>query len=55
MFIGRTKELNALEEVYNKNGFGMTVIYGRCRIGKTTLISEFAKDKKTIFYTARQI
>ena len=55
MFIGRTKELNALEEVYNKNGFGMTVIYGRRRIGKSTLISEFAKDKKTIFYTATKV
>ena len=28
----------------------MTVIYGRRRIGKSTLIAEFVKDKKTIFY-----
>ena len=28
MFIGRAKELIALEDVYNKKGFGMTVIYG---------------------------
>ena len=41
MFIGRTKELIALEDVYNKKGFGMTVIYGRRRIGKSTLIREF--------------
>lgn len=55
MFIGRTRELRSLEEVYNKKGFGMTVLYGRRRIGKSTLISEFAKDKKTIFYTATKV
>jgi AAA+ ATPase superfamily predicted ATPase len=55
MFIGRTRELHSLEEVYNKKGFGMTVLYGRRRIGKSTLISEFAKDKKTIFYTATKV
>lgn len=55
MFIGRTRELHSLEEVYNKKGFGMTVLYGRRRIGKSTLISEFAKEKKTIFYTATKV
>ena len=55
MFIGRTKELIALEDVYNKKGFGMTVIYGRRRIGKSTLIREFVKGKKTIFYTATKV
>ena len=33
----------------------MKVIYGRRRIGKSTLITEFAKDKKTIFYTATKV
>lgn len=33
----------------------MTVIYGRRRIGKSTLIAEFVKDKKTIFYTATKV
>ena len=55
MFIGRAKELIALEDVYNKKGFGMTVIYGRRRIGKSTLIREFVKGKKTIFYTATKV
>ncbi len=55
MFIGRTRELHSLEEVYNKKGFGMTVLYGRRRIGKSTLINEFAKNKKTIFYTATKV
>ena len=33
----------------------MTVVYGRRRIGKSTLISEFVKDKKVIFYTATKV
>ena len=55
MFIGRKKELSYLNEFYQKPGLGMTVIYGRRRIGKSTLISEFVKDKKVIFYTATKV
>ena len=55
MFIGRERELASLKEFYEKDGIGMTVIYGRRRIGKSTLITEFAKDKKTIFYTATKV
>ena len=55
MFIGREKELSYLNEFYQKPGVGMTVIYGRRRIGKSTLISEFVKDKKVIFYTATKV
>lgn len=35
MFIGR--ELASLKGFYDKDGIGMTVIYGRRRIGKSTL------------------
>ena len=38
MFIGRERELASLKEFYEKDGIGMTVIYGRRRIGKSTLI-----------------
>lgn len=55
MFIGREQELQSLKEFYNKDGIGMTVIYGRRRIGKSTLITEFIKDKKAIFYTATKV
>ena len=55
MFIGRERELASLQEFYDKDGIGMTVIYGRRRIGKSTLITEFVKDKKTIFYTATKV
>ena len=55
MFIGRERELNSFEELYSQPGFGMTVIYGRRRIGKSTLINEFIKDKKAVFYTATKV
>lgn len=55
MFIGRERELASLKEFYEKDGIGMTVIYGRRRIGKSTLITEFIKDKKSIFYTATKV
>jgi hypothetical protein len=55
MFIGRKRELNSLQKLYDNDGFSMTVIYGRRRIGKSTLIAEFIKDKKAIFYTATKV
>ncbi len=51
MFIGRDNELKTLNKLYQTNNFEFAVIYGRRRVGKTALISEFAKDKDTIFFT----
>lgn len=51
MFIGRENELATLNKLYHSNKFEFTVIYGRRRVGKTALISEFTKDKDTIFFT----
>ncbi len=51
MFIGREAELAALERLYASDKFEFAVIYGRRRVGKTALISEFTKDKDTIFFT----
>lgn len=54
IFIGRKKELEILNKLHSKDKFEMIVMYGRRRIGKTTLISEFIKDKNAIFYTAQE-
>ncbi len=51
MFIGRTRELGNLNKRYENGKFEVAIIYGRRRVGKTTLINEFIKDKETIFYT----
>lgn len=51
MFIGRERELNQLNKLYRTDTFQFPVIYGRRRVGKTALISEFVKDKDAIFFT----
>lgn len=52
MFLGRNEELSELNSLYHKPGFRFVVIYGRRRVGKTSLISEFCKEKNRIFYIA---
>lgn len=52
MFVGRHQELEQLNQAYQENDFQFPVIYGRRRIGKTSLINEFLKDKKSIYYVA---
>lgn len=50
MFIGREKELKALNNLYNSGKFEFAVIYGRRRIGKTELIKQFIDDKNAIYF-----
>ena len=52
MFFGRNEELKSMNKRYNKNRFECIVIYGRRRVGKTSLIREFCKDKKAIYFSA---
>ena len=47
-FYNREKELEVLEKAYSRPGADLVVVSGRRRIGKSRLIDEFAKDKKTI-------
>jgi len=54
MFYGRNTELTKLNEMYTSNKFELAVIYGRRRVGKTTLIREFIKDKKALFFAASE-
>jgi AAA+ ATPase superfamily predicted ATPase len=52
MFVGRNAELNSLNKAYRKEGFQFPVIYGRRRVGKSSLINEFCRDKKAIYFVA---
>ena len=54
VFIGREKELAELNDLYVQDKFQLFVLYGRRRVGKTTLLNEFCKGKDTIFYSAEQ-
>lgn len=55
MFVGRERELQSLQEQYEQSGFTMSVIYGRRRIGKSTLIARFIEGKRAICYTASKV
>lgn len=52
MFVGRSEEQRQLEQAYDSGRFECIVVYGRRRIGKTTLINRFLEDKPSIFYSA---
>ena len=54
VFRGRSTELNILNKKFKQNGFVMTVLYGRRRIGKTMLINKFISehDCKHISFTS---
>ena len=51
-FYCRKEELRKLNKRYHAGDFECIIIYGRRRVGKTTLINEFCKDKPTIFFSA---
>lgn len=50
MFIGRERELSALDRLYMSSKFEFAVIYGRRRVGKTALINKFIDDKNAIYF-----
>ena len=54
MFYGRKQELNILEKEYLKPN-SLCSIYGTRRIGKTSLINEFIKNKKSIMFQAKEV
>ena len=53
MFWGRKKELSIMEDAYNSKNFEFLVLYGRRRIGKTSLLKEFAKTHKAKSYMGK--
>lgn len=54
MFIGRKNELSQMNRLYNQEKFQLFILYGRRRVGKTTLLKEFCKNKSSIFFSAEQ-
>lgn len=54
MFFGRTRELGILQKHWESSSPECIVLYGRRRVGKTALINEFVKGRKTVFFPALQ-
>lgn len=52
MFYCREEELGTMNRRYEKGRFECVVIYGRRRVGKTSLINEFCKGKPTVYFSA---
>lgn len=53
-FIDRIDELETLEREYDRDDAAFVVIYGRRRVGKTTLINHFCEDKRSIYFLATE-
>ncbi len=52
-FTGRETELKFLEQYYQKTGNQLVVVYGSKGVGKTRLLREFCRGKKSHYYLAR--
>lgn len=53
-FVDRNSELEGLNDLYEKEGSDLFVLYGRRRIGKTTLCKKFSEDKPHFYFLARK-
>jgi uncharacterized protein len=54
-FIGRTQELNLLKKEYNQTRASLIVMYGRRRVGKSTLILQSLQTRAFAYYQASRI
>ncbi len=53
-FIDREPELKALKELYTQDRAHLVLIYGRRRIGKTELVKQFIRGKRSFYFLARK-
>lgn len=51
-FVDRAAELAALERDHSRPGASLFVLYGRRRLGKTTLLRRFAEGKAAVYHMA---
>lgn len=54
-FVNRHDELATLETWWRRPGASMGQVWGRRRVGKTALVSEFAAGRRSVFHTARGV
>ena len=52
-FIGRTDDLQQLDECFRSYKAQLVFVYGRRRVGKTATLTQFSHGKETLFYAAQ--
>jgi len=55
VFVGRRKELESLDKLWKKENFQLVIVYGRRRVGKTTLLKKFSEGKNSIFFVCDEV
>ena len=53
-FINRQQELRFLDEQYESASSSLVILYGRRRVGKTSLIREFIRNKPFVYFLASE-
>lgn len=49
-FVDRGSELETLNSLFNKKSAALVLLYGRRRVGKTRLVQEFLRDKRSLYF-----
>lgn len=55
MFINRSEELDALQRLWESDSAQFFILYGRRRVGKTELLQQFCRDKRSAYFIAAQV
>lgn len=55
MFIGRVEEKAFIKERIDRKSFEFGILYGRRRIGKTTLLKNILEERKGIYFVASEM
>ena len=55
MFLGRTSEIDVLQELHDSRRPELFVLYGRRRVGKTELLQQFCQRKRAVYFLAAQV
>ena len=52
--VGKNAELRELLRYFRQDGNQLVILYGRKNIGKSDLLKQFLRNKKYMYYAARQ-